>query len=293
MRCEQVEEIAEAYALGALDRAEREGVDAHLAGCARAHPRLAGAVETMAAVALSARRVPAPGRIFEALAARIDAGGAAVADGRAGADHGALRRWWAAWGGRAAHPATALAALSIAVLIAGGVWLDGRLDSLERESAAMVRVDRMLAEVMAEQAELSGRVGDMDEAGTEVMDMMRDQRTLTFMAANPDGTVHMLRPGGAARGASGMVVASGDGLSLMVAASDLPALPAGRVYRVWLSGGGPSMDGGVLTVDSTGFGRAMIRPPEPIWEYDSVAVTIEPAGAGDGPTGEPALMGEL
>ncbi len=290
MRCEDIEDIFESYALGALSAAERAGVEAHLAGCDGEHPRLAEAVETMGLVAASARRVPAPGRVAEALRARVDGELGRRPDRTAGR---ARPRWWTPWAGGLAHPATALAALSIAVLIAGGVWLDGRLDSVERGSAGMARVDEMLAEVMAEQAELSGRVGDMDALDSEVMDMVRDQRTLTFMAANPDGTVHMLRAGGAARGAHGMAVASADGRSLMLAAADLPALPAGLEYRVWLGGGAGPMDGGVLDVDSTGFGQALIRSPEPMWEYDSVAVTVEPVGGKGGPTGEPALMGEL
>jgi hypothetical protein len=70
-------------------------------------------------------------------------------------------------------------------------------------------------------------------------------------------------------------------------AADLPPAPAGKAYQLWfIAAGRPPIPGGVFTTDASG--RAEVRdivPPEGR-RAAIYAVTLEPAGGTNAPTGE-------
>ena len=74
---------------------------------------------------------------------------------------------------------------------------------------------------------------------------------------------------------------------------DLPPLPRGMVYQVWLIKGSLMHSAGWFTVDSTGYGQTVIIPVAPFWEFDAAGITIEPRGGSIDPTGVSVLSGEL
>ena len=89
-------------------------------------------------------------------------------------------------------------------------------------------------------------------------------------------------PGGSAR----LVVRDGEAATLRV--RDLPMLPGGRVYEVWLERGGRVRPAGALfEVHRDGSGAAAI--PREIREGDRVLVTRERAGGVERPTEAPVI----
>ena len=74
---------------------------------------------------------------------------------------------------------------------------------------------------------------------------------------------------------------------------NLPPLPPFQVYQLWLIKNGQMYSTAIFTVDSTGFGQAVIIPVTPFTEFDGAGVTIEPAGGSTGPTGVSVLKGDL
>ena len=79
---------------------------------------------------------------------------------------------------------------------------------------------------------------------------------------------------------------------MVFTASNLPALPAGRVYQVWVVTAQAPISAGLLTPDPAGTGQTFFSTPADIPPPAAVAVTIEPAGGVPAPTGDMYLVGK-
>jgi anti-sigma-K factor RskA len=80
---------------------------------------------------------------------------------------------------------------------------------------------------------------------------------------------------------------------LLIVADKLPVPPPGRVYQVWVIGGGKPMSAGLL--GEQGSGRGMLIAPPPSGAAPgtiTVAVTDEPPGGLPAPTGSVRLAGQ-
>lgn len=93
--------------------------------------------------------------------------------------------------------------------------------------------------------------------------------------------------------AHGMMVISHDGEYGTLVVDGLPPLDAAHQYQLWLIQNGQRANGGVFSVDESGYGALWISSPEPLSNYSACGVTIEPMGGSPRPTGERVLSGEL
>ena len=75
-------------------------------------------------------------------------------------------------------------------------------------------------------------------------------------------------------------------------AQDLPALPEGQVYQVWLVRGEQATKAGTL-VGPADNSWEVIRSDEPISSYERVMITVEPQPGSPAPSSEPVLSGTL
>ena len=73
--------------------------------------------------------------------------------------------------------------------------------------------------------------------------------------------------------------------------ANLPPLPAGRVYQVWVVTAQAPVSAGLLTPDAAGGGSVYFETPVDILPPTAVAVTLEPAGGVPAPTGAMYLVG--
>jgi anti-sigma-K factor RskA len=121
-------ELSAAYALDALDDADRRSFEAHLAGCPRCREDVASFRETAAALARDAEPLAPP----EALERRI------LTAARSERSVLPLRQRWVA-------PAAGIAAVAAAVAIGLGIWGIRLSDSLDRERSAHARDARVIA----------------------------------------------------------------------------------------------------------------------------------------------------
>ena len=76
-------------------------------------------------------------------------------------------------------------------------------------------------------------------------------------------------------------------------ASNLPPLPAGRTYQLWVVTAQAPISAGLLTPDATGSVSDYFSTPPDIPQPVAMAVTIEPAGGVPAPTGDRYLVGTL
>ena len=74
---------------------------------------------------------------------------------------------------------------------------------------------------------------------------------------------------------------------------DLPLLAEDESYQIWLIKNGVGYSAGTLTIDSTGYGQAVIIPIAPLSEFDAIGITVEPSEGSEGPTGTSVLKGDL
>jgi anti-sigma-K factor RskA len=78
-----------------------------------------------------------------------------------------------------------------------------------------------------------------------------------------------------------------------LAVEDAPLLDATHQYQVWLIKDGKRTSGGVFSVNENGYGTLEVTGDQPLENYQSFGITIEPTGGSPGPTGEKVLGGSL
>lgn len=245
MNCETTDELAAAYALGAVDPAEERTISAHLVSCAEPHAEARALVDAAAAVPLQLE----PVRPDPMLRARLMATVAATAqDHRPAAAPALLREaasesrtvrrpWWQV--GSPLMAAMAAGALALAVGL--GAW---NL-SLQQEIGSRDAALRAVASADAAHP-VAGSVG------------------------------------------SGLLLET-DGEAVFLAEA-LAALPADRIYELWLidPGGAPVAVGTVDRVEDV----TLVPLERDIGEATTFAVTVEEERV-DAPTTDPVLVGSL
>jgi anti-sigma-K factor RskA len=102
-----------------------------------------------------------------------------------------------------------------------------------------------------------------------------------------------LQSSGVAPRAAGTIVVSRDGARGALVVDGLKSLGASQQYQLWLIKGGLRTNGGVFSVDEGGYATFYVESPKPLSSYDSIGVTIEPAGGSPAPTGDKVLGGKL
>lgn len=256
-----VKSDAAAYVLGSLDPDERAGFEAHLAGCdecaaeVRVLRRVADALAH--AVPQTTPRPELRQRVLASVA------GALATLPRPRRVESLARSWLPL-------AATLVLALGIAVYAAR---LHTRVASLEaRLEQALVQAsaaDRAVADARRVSAELQSAMGVL-----AAPDLVRID--LAGQPTAPQASARALWS--RARG-------------MVFTASNLPPLPAGRVYQVWVVTGPAPVSAGLLNPDASGGGLTFFSTAPDIPPPTAVAVTLEPAGGVPAPTGQFYLLG--
>ncbi len=80
---------------------------------------------------------------------------------------------------------------------------------------------------------------------------------------------------------------------MVFTASNLPPLPAGRTYQLWVVTDRAPISAGLLVPDARGSVSVTFNTPQDIPQPVAMAVTLEPAGGVPAPTGDKYLVGVL
>jgi anti-sigma-K factor RskA len=249
-------DLAELAVLGVLEPDEQRLLRDHLReGCAVCEERRRRGLASLEVLALAAPpAAPSP-----ALREGLLAGLSPAASGTA------PRAGW-----RAALPALAA---GIALVLAVGSLLEVR----RMERNADRALDRVRAELRADLAERDGRVQSLASR------LSHFEQVLSTSGAE----VRVLTPAGDAStlDARARVVVDPTGHQVLLLASRLPPPPPGHTYQLWIIAAGVPRSLGVFDPDAGG--RALHVESEPLDVSDafSVAVSVEPAGGVDQPTG--------
>jgi len=159
-------------------------------------------------------------------------------------------------------------------------------EAQEKERASGQR-DREIATYRARIRELEGEVVQYRRTIDSQRQRVEQHLQLTSMLQSPSVMMVRLRATEAGQNAAGVALIA-DNSRLMFYASNLPPLPAGRTYQLWLiRARGPAIvSAGTFTGSTVQFASAELIPG-----VTAVAVTEEPAGGSSLPTGHKLLLG--
>jgi anti-sigma factor RsiW len=249
-------ELAAGYALGALSAEEVAQFRAHLAGCARCRGLVAeyGAVTQALPEALDEMEASERMRGRVLDAVRAELGPIGPENVVELRRPDAAREPGRVAGRRLSTWAIPLAALFV-VSLSFGYWASQLQGQLDRQAAQLAAQQRALDAVAA-----GGRVW-------------------TVAAAD------------AASRTSGILVQGPNDLAPYLVLRDLPAASASQDYQAWVIEAGKPTGAGVL--GPTGGDVRAARLDRPLGNADTVAVTIEPKGGSQAPTGPIVAVAKL
>ncbi len=248
----QFEEDFDLYTLGVLEGEEKQALESHLKGCPDCSGKWEAARGRVALLALAAPARVPPRRAKESLLSRVRAE-------LMGAP-APIRRPRARW----AVPAFALTSLALAVGLGLTTVRNHKLDRQVTVLQAQLESARIESNRLR-------RIADLLTAADSV------KVTLVAGEARPipqGKAFYHPRKG------------------LLFYAANLPALPQGRTYQLWLvPTAGLPINAGIFQTDAQGNGEVVL-PPLPLeTPAKAFAVTVEPAGGVPQPTGPKVLIG--
>jgi anti-sigma-K factor RskA len=323
---EQLEESLSLYALGTLEPESAGEVHAHLAtGCARCSALLRQyqGTATMLPYALAPQAPPAKlkSRIMAAISGRsasapIDPAELPPAKPEARRhpfSSQTRRTWWSS---------PALAAALGGLLVGIGASLYYLYDSVEAERAASVGNQMALTKANNKIADLERQVEDRQKSlakATEELNrtiqalrtthelLARHQEQIEVLQASRSGkgmediarilsspTAKMADLHGTdmAKDAYALVFVEPETRRGFLYANNLPELPAGKTYQLWIITDKPR-SAGMFSLDRGRKGRVMMRDVPPITSIKQFAVSMEPAGGLPQPSGSIYLAGSM
>ncbi len=248
MKVEEREELLTAYALGTLSEPDAAAVRDLVRSDPAAASELAGYHDIVDLIALS---VPLR-RADPALRARVLA--AAHRERRAaGSRRLSLRRLL---------PWTAAAAV-IALALGWGANLQQEMRALHRDNAALTAV------VEADAKQLQALMTVDGDVSSQALRLQLESSTAELQAAlavsiAPDVRASPLHPTVAGHGAGGHFLWSADTGAGWLTAYDLPLLPLGDTYQVWLDDGESIVPAGIFVPDDSGRAELVVRPESAI-----------------------------
>lgn len=253
---------AELYVLGALTASERTTFEAHLRECSECQASVHSLSTVANALAQAVPQHDPPPALRARILAAVGASPATIASRPARVTPSFIP-WLAAAASLAAAVALGAYAASLRTRV-------GTLEQRLREATVRAEVnDRQLAELRRTSAEAQSQV-----AVLAAPDLRRIDLAGQPAAARASGRAFWSRSRG-----------------LVFTASNLPALPPGRTYQLWVLTSGPApISAGVFKPDPDGRVIAMFGTPSDLPNPVGMAVTIEPDGGVPAPTGDKYLV---
>ena len=280
------EDALEAYALGALDGAELLEVESHLANCFHCSRTLAALQPAAAALAQAVPQQTPPARLQAALIDQLPPSQAETARPPAAAP--------------AATPAARspvsnyllpLAAVLVIGLFAASLLLNlltvNRVNGLQQESASAAA---RLNQLESSQSTAATRLEQLTAGRARNDAALQQMMATNYLLAQPTTLPLTLQPTSGNSQSEGLLLVTRDGRrAVLMLANTAPESPA-RSYRVWLARNGQQVPMGTINVDASGWGTMPLNPPESLYGFDWVNLTVAEPTVDDNLAGEMVLQ---
>lgn len=290
MTHEELKDLLPLKALDRLEAGEERALADHLAsGCDECAHELESFREALGELALATEvdGDPSSDRVWRMIEPRLAAGGISAGSREAGRARASAVR--SGMGGRIISVATSGIAAVLAVVLAFTIF------NLER--AVETARNTTTFEVAALRARIDDLQHGLDNATQKISDLKTQlslTSTLTLAAFSPDTRIVRLNGLAAAPKANATVALSPGNHTAFMQVAGLPPAPTDKVYEAWWIGrhAGP-IRAGLFEAPAEGVAKvALILPPEGE-EIVASAVTLEPVGGTDKPTGAMYLKGDF
>ena len=265
MRCEELKDLVPLHLTGLLEGEEAAGLREHLdGGCPRCTAEVAAIAATLGELPYSLPLEEPSPTVKARLLARVRHESEAAALPPA--------RW----------PRTAVAAIAAAAVVAA--VLSGVV--VGRRGAAALGD---LREQIARQREQLARQ-DAEMAG--LRDQMKKARETIRLVSAPGVVVVNLQGQGTGAGSAARVFWDRNAATWQLYAANLPPLPPGKTYQLWLITGRSKISAGIFDPAAGTASGSVVVPPGagPVL---AAAVTDEPMGGSPQPTGTILLLGKV
>jgi hypothetical protein len=277
--CEQLAELYEAYALGALEGAELAAVEEHLARqCPTCTPGVAQARALVANLSYLAPAAEPPATLRRKLLAAIaakPAGAAAVAVPTGATVRGvdSVAQGRARAPERAWIPAWAWVAAAALVLFAG--YTTFQMRQFSREVAVLERQ------------------GAQEQQRSRALDSERERYLQALNIIGAAATRRLqLKPGKTAM--PPVSAYWNPGMGLVLAADKMPDMPPGRTLQLWVvPQQGAPISVGIFRPNAAGQVLMVMPPANAMLMAKALAISDEPAGGSPQPTSAPEWVGPV
>lgn len=251
MSCDELSELYELYAMGAVEPAERRELEEHLERkCPGCTAGVAQARHLMTSLALAAPAAEPPQRLRNRIVTMVA--------------HGPERATSVTWLTHAWATLAILMLVAVLIFVYNGQQLEIRVNALNRRVAAAERVN---AELLANNRLLVEALALVN---------LPDARQLVFGRPGqqpPQGRVWVHPQRG-----------------VLLLASHLPPAPGGKTYEMWIvPKGAPPIPAGLFNSNPSGEATHVWTEPVNIASNAAVGVTLEPAGGVPAPTSTPII----
>jgi anti-sigma-K factor RskA len=277
--CEQLAELYEAYALGALEGAELAAVEEHLAQqCPTCTPSVAQARTLVANLSYLAPPAEPPADLRRKLLAAIAAEPAGNVAGAAAAPRtvrgvDSVAKGRASAPERAWIPAWAWVAAAALVLFAG--YTTFQMRQFSREVAVLERQ------------------GAQEQQRSRALDSERERylQALNIIGATSTRRLQ-LKPGKTAM--PPVSAYWNPGMGLVLAADKMPDMPPGRTLQLWVvPQQGAPISVGIFRPNAAGQVLMVMPPANAMLMAKALAISDEPAGGSPQPTSTPEWVGPV
>ncbi len=262
MHAEHIENLAEGYALGALDPGERVRVEQHIAACPPCKRHIDTVEDTAHMLAFAATPLAPPPRCKLKLMEKVAREQFLQTPTRQRRSLNTMSLW---------------AAVATFAFMMTGAW--------------SMRLQQQLAEVTGTQNQIQSQLASMQTERATMTAQIAQLTTLEAVVAAAEA-VRSLRGEGPAANASAKTYMTPGKNEAVLVVHNLPPLPPGKMYQVWVTR--PELQQPLVMfnpVDTTE--PVPIQPPEPMDTYNWIMVTIEDAAGAQQPSKDTVLFGEL
>ena len=284
---EHPEDALEAYVLGALDEDESLSLEYHLQDCFHCSRTLAGLEQAVLALAQAAPQQTPPPLLQTRLMQAVEDLPPIFAPPTANQEALPLDQ-------EASHRfnfssfALPLAATLVIGLLSASLIMNllttNRLNELERDDlTADSRISQLEQGYQAANAGLEQLAASDAQTGVALKHVM----DTNYLMAQPSTLPLQLHPTNGASKSEGLLLVTHDGRKAILMLSNMEPPSPTRSYQVWLSRDGQSVPMGPINVDSAGWGSMALNPPESLYGFDWVNLTV------DEPTAEGTLGSEM
>jgi hypothetical protein len=154
-----------------------------------------------------------------------------------------------------------------------------RVDRLEQENSTVTaQLSQSMSQTQELEQQYSVLTAQLSQASAEdqqILDTVHQMQAASYLAVHPETQPLVLEPPSGTGSSQGVLLVGDGGQRALLMVSNMEQPPPLRSYQVWLVKRGHRMPVGQIQVDSTGWGTLDLIPPEPLFEFEWVNLTVE------------------